>query len=226
MAYAGLVIGWLVVGAVLSALGPGPWSLLAGPVIVGIAALFYWKVGPRWAAAADEFDEAHGGAVAGAEPEPPRASPSRTAMVIVYGTAAALVGSLGIGIALDWLGVQVQEQQTVLTIVQGSDGSITLEAILLAVSALLLAPIAEEGLFRGLLFRRVRARSSRGLAYVLSAFGFAAIHGNPAGFVIYLWLGLVFAAAYERTGWLGAAMAVHLGNNAYVLAMLFGFGGG
>jgi membrane protease YdiL (CAAX protease family) len=39
-------------------------------------------------------------------------------------------------------------------------------------------------------------------------------------FVIYVWLGLVFARAYARTGRLSAAVAVHLGNNAITLALL------
>jgi membrane protease YdiL (CAAX protease family) len=81
--------------------------------------------------------------------------------------------------------------------------------------------VTEEWLFRGLLFRRVSMRSGRALAYGISALAFAAIHDNPAGFVVYLWLGVVFAAVLERTGRLWAAVAVHMGNNAYVLAMLF-----
>lgn len=220
MAFAGLVVGWLVVGVVFSLAGAGPWTLAGGPAIVAVGALFYWKVGPQWARASSPEGEPL------PEPELPAVGPVRALVAVVYGVVAALVGSVALGFVVEWLGVQVQEQTTVLQIVEGAGQGVTVEAVTLAVSALVLAPLAEEWMFRGLLFRRVLGRSGRGVAYGLSALAFAAIHGNPAGLVIYLWLGLVFARTYERTGWLGAAMAVHLGNNAYVLAMLFGFVGG
>jgi membrane protease YdiL (CAAX protease family) len=53
---------------------------------------------------------------------------------------------------------------------------------------------------------------------VTSALLFAAIHLNLQGFVVYAWLGLVFARVYVVTGRLGAAVAVHFGNNAITLA--------
>lgn len=221
MAFAGLVVGWLTVGLTLSLAGSGPWTLAGGPAIVGVAGLFYWKVAPQWSRAASEPD-----AELPADSPLPAVGPWRAVVSVAWGIVAALVGSIAIGYLLEALGAHVQEQDTVMKIVEGSERALTAEAAVLAVSALVLAPLAEEWLFRGLLFRRVRTRSGRLLAYVLSALGFAAIHGNPAGFVIYLWLGLVFAATYERTGWLGAAMAVHMGNNAYVLAVLFGLVGG
>lgn len=217
MAFAGLIVGWLVAGSVFSAFGSGPWSLVLGPIITGVAALFYAKVGPRWARAADGRDDD--------EPEPthdlPRASFLRTLLVVINGIAFAIGGSILLGWLLEAVGLSVQEQGTVLDVVERSGGGLSTEAMTLAVSALLLAPVAEEWLFRGLLFRRVAARSGRVVAYTLTALGFAALHVNPTGIFIYAWLGLVFAAVYERTGWLGAAIAVHMGNNAFVLGVLF-----
>ncbi len=146
---------------------------------------------------------------------------------MLLGIVIALAGSIALGLLVELLQGQVKEQQTVLEITQAARAEgLTTEAVLLAVSALVMAPIAEEWLFRRTLFLRVRARSGRLIAYCLSAAGFAAIHNNPAGFVVYLWLGLVFAAVLERTGRFWAAVGVHMGNNGYVLAMLFWGGGG
>jgi len=225
MAFAGLVLGYLVVGTVFRAIASDALMLGAAAVMTAVAALFYGKVGPRWGEAVEEAG------VAEPDPDPPVlvvpkvTAPAAMAGTIVLGIAAALGGSMAVGLLFEWLGLLVQEQARVLEIVEGAHGNgFGAEAIMLVAAALVLAPVAEEWLFRGLLFRRVAVRSGRGLAYCISALAFAAIHDNPAGFVVYLWLGLVFAAVLERTGRLWAAVAVHMGNNAYVLAMLF-FGG-
>lgn len=240
MAFAGLVVGYLLVGLVFGVVGDdGPLLLIAGPLITGVAAAFYGLVGPRWAAAVAELQEGD----EAREPEapssvwaPPSMRPARPRIgwlgavgTVIAGLLVALAGSVALGLLFELLGLRVEEQSSVLEITEGARANgFGTTAIMLAVSALLLAPVAEEWFFRGLLFRRVTACSGRGLGYVLSAVGFAAIHNNPAGFVVYLWLGLVFAAVLERTDRLWAAVAVHMGNNAYVLAVLFtaGAGGG
>ncbi len=225
MAFAGLVLGYLVAGVVFGAVDSTALRLGAAPVMTGLGALFYRWLGPRWAAAVEDPDDP--------DPDPnppvpvvPRATtPLAIAGTIVTGVVAALLGSLAVGWLFELSGLKVQEQSRVLEIVGGAHSNgFGPEAIMLVVSALLLAPIAEEWLFRGLLFRRVSQRSGRGLAYAISAIAFAAVHGNPAGFVVYLWLGLVFAMVLERTGRLWAAAAVHMGNNGYVLALLFTVG--
>lgn len=222
MAFAGLVLGYLVVGTVLRAIASDALMLGAASVMTAVAALFYGKVGPRWAEAVEEAGAADPDPNPPA-PVPPRATtPGAVVGTIALGIVAALGGSMVLGLLFEWLGLVVQEQARVLEIVEGAHGNgLGPEAIMLVVAALVLAPMTEEWLFRGLLFRRVATRSGRGLAYGISALAFAAIHDNPAGFVVYLWLGLVFAAVLERTGRLWAAMAVHVGNNAYVLVMLF-----
>lgn len=225
MAFAGLVLGYLLVATIFSVLGTGPLTLLAGPLITGVAAVFYANIGPKWAAAVEDPNDQ--------DPEPPEPVPPRAqglvavAATVLVGLAVALGGSVALGVLFDAIGMRVEEQSSVLEITEAArTGGIRLDAVLLVFSALLLAPLVEEWLFRGLLFRRVTERSGRLLGYGISALGFAAIHGNPAGFVVYLWLGVVFAAVMERTGRLEAAMAVHLGNNGYVLAVLFTAGGG
>ena len=82
------------------------------------------------------------------------------------------------------------------------------------------APLAEELFFRQQLFGRIRRGGGPLAAYLSSALIFAAFHNNLQGLVVYIWLGLVFASAYARTGRISAAIAVHFGNNAFTLVAL------
>lgn len=130
----------------------------------------------------------------------------------------AVLGSYLLAIAMHLLGFPVVEQALVVEITSGSP--LRPEVGVLAFSALLLAPLGEELLFRGQLFRRLAARAGLAPALAVSALLFAAIHMNLQGFVVYAWLALVFARVYAVTGRIGAAVAVHLGNNAVTLAFL------
>lgn len=201
---------------VLRMLGVWPTSarglgLASGPLITATAAGFYWfaskRLDPLAAPVTDPL------AVQGA---------ARTIVVTLLGIVLALGGSMLLGWLLDLLGAPVSEQESILEIVrEWHDGTDRVTMIVLGISAVVLAPIAEECLFRGLLFARLRRCSGQTIAYVASAIGFAAIHGNPAGMLVYVWLGLVFAWALARTGRTWAAIVVHMGNNAFAFGMLW-----
>jgi membrane protease YdiL (CAAX protease family) len=214
----GLALGGLFVGVfVLSSLRSlGLWpessrgmGLVSGPVITGIAAVVYLQVALRAELPVVRADV-------------PRATLGRTLVVVAIGIAAALLGSMALGAIVELLGAPVSEQASLLEVVAAwHDGSDRLSMIVLGMSAVVLAPIVEECLFRGLLFVRLRRHVSRGFAYGASALAFAAIHGNLAGLVVYVWLGLVFAMTVERTGRTTAAIVVHAGNNAFAFAALW-----
>jgi membrane protease YdiL (CAAX protease family) len=220
LAFAGLLAGVLATTLVMSGItevaGSGtPLRLLGGPLITLVAVFVYRRLGEQASRAR-------------AVPPEPAASPlapaacRTTAWVVLAGVAASLLGSFGLGFVLEAIGLPVAEQANVLKIAADARAGEGLgDAAMLVLAALVVAPIAEELLFRDLLWRRVRGVGGAGLAYAISAFGFAIIHANPAGFVIYAWLGVCFAMTLQRTGRIGAAIAVHMGNNAVVLAALF-----
>lgn len=206
----------IVVLSVLRGIGLWPSSsvqgigLVSGPAITGIAAATYW-FGTRYAVRDAAFD-------ARPLPHPPVLHAIGTTLVCI---ALAIGGSIVLGELLELVGAPVAEQGSILEIVRAwhrgeDDGTI----VLLGAAACVLAPITEESLFRGLLFRRLRVKNPRVLAYGVSALAFALIHANPAGLVIYGWLGLCFAFALERTGRLWPAIAVHMANNAFAFAAL------
>ena len=190
--------------------GPRGLSLVGGPLITGIGALCYLAVTRR--ALLEPGDEL---------PPLQPGDPLRGVATAGLGIAAAIVGSIVIGALTELVGAPVAEQDSIVEIVQDwRSGDDRTTVVVLGCSAVLLAPLAEESLFRGLLFARLRRGCGRTAAYLLSAIAFATIHGNPAGFVVYVWLGLVFAWTLERSGRLWPAMLVHMGNNAFAFAAL------
>jgi membrane protease YdiL (CAAX protease family) len=78
----------------------------------------------------------------------------------------------------------------------------------------ILTPIFEEIVFRGLLFATLRRRFGVAPAAVLSAAIFAVAHGyGVLGFAAVFWSGLLWAWSYERTGSLLPSMATHAADN-------------
>jgi membrane protease YdiL (CAAX protease family) len=77
-----------------------------------------------------------------------------------------------------------------------------------------LTPVFEELVFRGLLFGTLRRRLAPAPAAVVSAGVFAMAHGyGVLGFVAVFWSGLLWAWAYERTGSLVPPIAAHAVDN-------------
>ena len=89
----------------------------------------------------------------------------------------------------------------------------------------LLAPIAEEMVFRGAALRKLLQwkPQHRWLMIFLSALLFALAHMNPAQFLHPLLIGLLLGWMYERTGSIVPGIIYHWANNtvAYLLARLY-----
>ena len=80
---------------------------------------------------------------------------------------------------------------------------------LLLISAIIIAPISEELIFRAGISRYVRTRLPRWAALLLPAFVFGAMHANLSSFAPLVALGLVFSLAYERTGRISTTIVAH-----------------
>jgi len=87
------------------------------------------------------------------------------------------------------------------------------------------APLCEEIFFRGMLFRLLRTRIPVWSAVLVSAIAFGLAHASPAVSLAllpsFVYMGVVLAVIYARTGWLTNSMLLHGLNNAIVTVLAF-----
>jgi len=138
---------------------------------------------------------------------------------LLWGAAFALAllwplagGTKLAGPVLDALGVVAELQPLVQrTVEEPSHGVVALTGFAVVV----LAPLAEEFVFRGVLYTGLRRSFGPVLAAVASAAVFSAIHQSAYGAVALFGLGFGMALLYERSGSLASPIAVHAAFNAF-----------
>lgn len=97
----------------------------------------------------------------------------------------------------------------------------------MVILAVVIAPLTEELIFRGGVFRYLRTRWPRWSALLLPSTFFAALHVNwstlegLSSALPLVVLAVVFSLAYERTGQLGTAVVAHACFNLNTLLVLF-----
>jgi uncharacterized protein len=111
----------------------------------------------------------------------------------------------------------IEEQLDMMPDLSDDDGTITAAFILLVG---ILSPVAEELVFRGVLFAWLRRHLGFWIAGMLSALVFACAHGIPDIILPTAILGLLFAWIYERTGSLWPAMLAHIAHNLLVTGVM------
>jgi hypothetical protein len=134
------------------------------------------------------------------------------------------VTSVGLGLIylpiLEALGAdpdKVDDAARDLTDRAGGAGSV----ILLVISVVILAPVAEELLFRGLVLRAIERRAGSVVAVVGSGALFGLVHFQLLQLPVLALLGMVLAVVTVRSGRLGPAIVAHMAfNGLTVLALL------
>ncbi|MBL4848029.1 MAG: CPBP family intramembrane metalloprotease [Planctomycetes bacterium] len=82
------------------------------------------------------------------------------------------------------------------------------------------APVGEELFFRRWFYGITRKPAGPWIAFLVSGLTFALIHFNLSGMVAYVWIAACCTLAYERSGSIWGAIAVHMFNNAIAVATL------
>ncbi|MGB9212483.1 MAG: type II CAAX endopeptidase family protein [Halobacteriota archaeon] len=127
----------------------------------------------------------------------------------VVGFVVAFVVAAIVGYPIEqYFGVDVTQQ----ALSQSATVSGLLPLVLL--SGVIIAPICEEIVFRGYLYKAFRDRFKPWYAIVMSAALFSAIHLEPLAAVHLFVIGIVLAYVYEKTDNLMAPIALHMLNNA------------
>ena len=94
-----------------------------------------------------------------------------------------------------------------------------LDPWLVIIAVVIVAPVAEEAFFRGVVFNAWRREAGRRWAFVGSAALFAAIHLSLLSLLPIFVLGLGLAWVYDRTKSLLAPMAMHATVNGISVAL-------
>jgi hypothetical protein len=93
-----------------------------------------------------------------------------------------------------------------------------------AIEFVVLAPLFEELIFRGILFTSLRKKFNFPISMVASGLVFALAHGyGLIAFLTVLWSGCLWAWAYERTGSVIPGTIAHAVNNGVVVYSLVAF---
>jgi membrane protease YdiL (CAAX protease family) len=127
---------------------------------------------------------------------------------IVFG----MIGTLVVSIVMSQIGPEPEGVKEALKV--GRDPA-RLLASLAVIAAL--APLAEELVFRGLLYGWLENRWNSGVAWTVSSLAFAAAHYEPAHILLVLPLGLMFGWLRRRTDSLVPSLFAHVANNAFAV---------
>lgn len=148
--------------------------------------------------------------VMGLRPSEPR----NLVPVAVLVVAAGVVGNLVIGFGAGW--VEESGHWTEWFDPDLVRGAWPVVAVAL-LEYIVLAPVFEEVVFRGLVYATLRRVLGMGGAAGTSAMLFAGAHGySLIGFASVLWSGLLWAWSYEKTGSLWPGIVAHALNNLFV----------
>lgn len=127
------------------------------------------------------------------------------------------VGALAWKALLRYFGIEAPAQEALTLIAFRSSGMLKVYFIFIGA---LVAPLAEELLFRGVLLPALARKFGAGAGLLFSAMIFSALHFNVAVLIPIFLLGLAFGAAYLVTGRLGVSIVMHLLFNSVNLAVV------
>ncbi len=115
---------------------------------------------------------------------------------------------------------QSPAEQEVVVLVRESNFELQLY---LAASAIIIAPLGEEVLFRGFLYPCLKVRIGRIAAILLSSISFGAVHMSLAQLPILTFFGILLCLAYERSHSLWLPITLHaIFNTINVLLLIYG----
>jgi membrane protease YdiL (CAAX protease family) len=206
----------LVIG--MSVLTPAPFAnnsfVLVGTYLLGIVVLCRLFREYLWDKSGGSFIEALGASV-------PSGKYRETMSWVAVLAGAGIVGDLGIIWFSDMLGVPVHWTEWFdEDLAWGNHFRLSLFFL----GVVVFAPIFEELLFRGLIFRSLRLKYSFVTAAGVSAVLFSVLHGySVAGFFALVWTGFLWAWSFEKTKTLLPAILAHALHNLLMLIGLFLF---
>lgn len=201
LGFAAWLLGYLAAALVTSLLG-GPRSA------AGLATLFQAGAGVLLAQAvvqalAKQPPGLQTAARLGGEQGFWKASTAALRAFCVLLPTVLLAAMVGVGLFGD---SETTPHRVALHLLEDAD---PIQLLAFGVAAVVAAPVGEELLFRGFLYRALRQHVGLARALWLSALLFAILHFSPAYLPPYVTLGLAFALVYEWSGSLWSSIVLH-----------------
>lgn len=146
-----------------------------------------------------------------------RSGPWRRTLCLAF-FGGLLITAITVGIhqlvvyLMPLVGIEPMEQVSVATLRESED---VMTKVWIGISAVLLAPILEEALFRGLIYPNLKNLAGGGLATFLTAMLFSLAHGNVASVLPLFFLSFALVELYERTDNLVAPIIAHFVFNLF-----------
>lgn len=151
-----------------------------------------------------------GGLVTGQKPN--RLSIGECGLILVMGAGFAQFANMFVNMIGSFLNAEEYQE----TMSQLADGK---SMFFLIVCMGIIAPLAEEIVFRWLIYLRLRDYMRSGEAIVISGLFFGIYHGNLVQGVYASILGCFFAYFLEQTGSLWTSVLLHMGANIWSLVL-------
>lgn len=133
-----------------------------------------------------------------------------TVVVMIGGTAALM----------EWSGGELPDSSAQDTVEAFRMSGSPAFRLMLGFTAVIIAPLTEELLFRGFLYGVIKRSTDRWFAAVFTAVIFAIVHFHVGSVPQLFMLGLGLAIAYERSGCLLVPIFMHAMFNGWNVAML------
>lgn len=113
---------------------------------------------------------------------------------------------------------EIKPQELIIVFQNGGD---PLAIGLLVIFAVLLAPIVEELIFRGCIYRFFKSKTRVVYAQIAAACLFSMVHANLSAFVPLFVIGILLSRVYERSGSILTPICFHALYNGLTLFILF-----
>jgi membrane protease YdiL (CAAX protease family) len=141
-----------------------------------------------------------------------------TLFAAMFAAAAVMVGLLSLWMPVQEAIARLAREEGLQQALMPS-GPLTAGGAAALAVYIVLAPLGEETLFRGMLYTSLRDRFGFTAAAVVSSVCFALLHLLPLHLLALLGVGLVLTILRERTGSLLAPIIAHIGLNAITISI-------
>lgn len=129
--------------------------------------------------------------------------------------------SFGLAMGLNLLIAAIKLQEVFPEYTQAAEQMYSENGVVVLLSSLLMAPVMEELIFRGLCFGRIRQFTGGGMTILLTGLLFGLYHMNLVQFVYAAIMGMFFAGLYERYRDIRLTMLAHFAANLCAVALSF-----